>query len=88
MNEELMLSALERAGAVARQLVKNGATLRGISVHDGRPVIRIQRCGYSDRLIESGVAFYQNFGCGPSGPYKQGAFMVDGCKVVWSESLH
>ncbi|MBK5072541.1 hypothetical protein [Limnobaculum xujianqingii] len=88
MSETDYLNVLTRVYYAIKELRSHGVTIRTILFNGGKPTIRITRCAYCDRQIENGTALYQSFGCGPCGHYKQGVFMLDGCKVVWSESLH
>lgn len=84
----LLVSALYRTEAVVIALQARGVEVKGVVVREGQPVIRIQRHAMCEFLLTSGKASYIEFGQGNSGKYKQGMFIQDGCKVVWSESLH
>lgn len=83
-----LVSALYRTEAVVIALQARGVEVKGVVVREGQPVIRIQRHAMCEFLLTSGKASYIEFGQGNSGKYKQGMFIQDGCKVVWSESLH
>ncbi|WP_314140378.1 hypothetical protein [Buttiauxella noackiae] len=84
----LLVSALYRTEAVVIALQARGVEVKGVVVREGQPVIRIQRHAMCEFLLTSGKASYIEFGQGNSGKYKQGIFIQDGCKVVWSESIH
>lgn len=84
----LLVSALYRTEAVVIALQARGVEVKGVVVREGQPVIRIQRHAMCEYLLTSGKASYIEFGQGNSGKYKQGIFIQDGCKVVWSESIH
>lgn len=84
----LLVSALYRTEAVVIALQARGVEVKGVVVREGQPVIRIQRHAMCEFLLTSGKASYIEFGQGNSGRYKQGIFIQDGCKVVWSESIH
>lgn len=83
-----LISAMVRAESVILSLSARGITVQSIMFHGGNPVIRINRHAYCDQLTRSGKASYLHFGNGRQGEFKQGVFVQDGCRVIWSESLH
>ncbi|WPU22596.1 hypothetical protein RI049_21610 [Cedecea neteri] len=83
-----LVSALYRTEAVVVDLQARGVEVKGVVVREGQPVIRIQRHTMCDYLLTSGKASYIEYGQGKSGKYRQGVFVQDGCRVVWSESIH
>ncbi|HGW3963115.1 TPA: hypothetical protein ACNIC3_002668 [Citrobacter freundii] len=87
-SDNTLVSALYRTEAVVVSLQARGVEVKGIVVREGQPVIRIQRHSFCEHLLKTGKACYIEFGQGKSGKYKQGVFIQDGCKVVWSESIH
>ncbi|PVY74762.1 hypothetical protein C7330_4076 [Pectobacterium versatile] len=64
------------------------AIVQSVMMCGKQPVIRIARNSHCTKLIESGKATYNKFGCGDAGPYRQGVFEQHGCRIIWSESLH
>lgn len=87
-SDNTLVSALYRTEAVVVSLQARGVEVKGIVVREGQPVIRIQRHAMCDYLLTSGKASYIEYGQGKSGKYRQGFFIQDGCRVVWSESIH
>lgn len=83
-----IVSGVYRAECLVSSLVALGADVVSVSVRGGMPVVRINRNAFADKLIEDGKASYIWLGCGTRGKYKQGVYIQDGCKVVWSESIH
>ncbi|MCX8962167.1 hypothetical protein EHW64_13750 [Erwinia psidii] len=83
-----LLTTLNRVEQVVQSLGQRGITVNSVSLLNGRPVIRIQRNGFCERLIREGKAAYVETGHNAGGQFKQGYFMQGGCRVVWSESLH
>ncbi|ECC6010251.1 hypothetical protein C6Z16_21275 [Salmonella enterica] len=91
-NPELLtqsiVSGVCRAECLVSSLVACGADVLSVSIRGGLLVIRINRNAFTDALISNGKASYVWLGNGSRGKYKQGVFIQDGCKVVWSESIH
>ncbi|HBZ9863941.1 TPA: hypothetical protein MND73_000636 [Salmonella enterica subsp. houtenae] len=85
---QAIVSGVYRAECLVSSLVARGADVVSVSVRCGMPVVRINRNSFTTHLIENGKASYVWVGCGTRGKYKQGVYMQDGCKVVWSESIH
>ncbi|EBR5098929.1 hypothetical protein B2O45_01735 [Salmonella enterica] len=83
-----IVSGVYRAECLVSSLVARGADVVSVSVRGGLPVIHINRSAFTEHLISNGKAAYVFWGCGSRGKYKQGVFIQDGCKVVWSESIH
>lgn len=83
-----LLKAMDSACDVIVTLNAHNVAVKTVTLVGSRPVIRVERCGYCDALIHEGRAAYLEFGCGMSGKYRQGQYLVGGCKVIWSESLH
>lgn len=83
-----LLKAMGDASNVIASLSAHSVAVKTVTLVGSRPVIRVERCGYCDALIHEGRAAYLEFGCGVSGKYRQGQYLVGGCKVIWSESLH
>ncbi|HCB2353196.1 TPA: hypothetical protein MYR53_002184 [Escherichia coli] len=83
-----LVSALYRTEAVVISLQARGVQVKGVVVREGQPVIRIRRHAICDHLLTNGKACYIEYGQGRSGRYRQGVFIQDGCRVVWSESIH
>ncbi|TQS89324.1 MULTISPECIES: hypothetical protein [Limnobaculum] len=88
LSNEALISAVIRMKLVMESLSENGVTIKNVMLNGGSPVIRVARCSYCDQMVRDGRAQFVSFGCGPCGHFKQGIFILDGCKVVWSESLH
>jgi len=65
-----------------------GATIQSVMILGSKPVIRIARTGFCNKLIENGSASYLQVGHDKHGRYRQGFFERYGCRIVWSESLH
>lgn len=85
---QAIVSGVYRAECLVSSLVARGADVVSVSVRGGMPVVRINRNSFTAHLIDNGKASYVWLGCGTRGKYKQGVYMQDGCKVVWSESIH
>lgn len=85
---QAIVSGVYRAECLVSSLVARGADVVSVSVRGGMPVVRINRNSFTTHLIENGKASYVWVGCGTRGKYKQGVYIQDGCKVVWSESIH
>ncbi|EGG3068933.1 hypothetical protein MOR33_003149 [Salmonella enterica] len=85
---QAIVSGVYRAECLVSSLVARGADVVSVSVRGGMPVVRINRNSFTTHLIENGKASYVWVGCGIRGKYKQGVYIQDGCKVVWSESIH
>ncbi|EBP4585885.1 hypothetical protein VH79_22285 [Salmonella enterica] len=85
---QAIVSGVYRAECLVSSLVARGADVVSVSVRGGMPVVRINRNSFTAHLIDNGKASYVWVGCGTRGKYKQGVYMQDGCKVVWSESIH
>lgn len=85
---QAIVSGVYRAECLVSSLVARGADVVSVSVRGGMPVVRINRNSFTTHLIDNGKASYVYLGCGARGKYKQGVYIQDGCKVVWSESIH
>ncbi|HGG5305791.1 TPA: hypothetical protein ACJGY0_002631 [Salmonella enterica subsp. enterica serovar Mississippi] len=85
---QAIVSGVYRAESLVSSLVARGADVVSVSVRGGMPVVRINRNSFTAHLIDNGKASYVWLGCGTRGKYKQGVYIQDGCKVVWSESIH
>ncbi|EDQ2965887.1 hypothetical protein C3O00_001742 [Salmonella enterica subsp. enterica serovar Mountpleasant] len=85
---QAIVSGVYRVECLVSSLVARGADVVSVSVRGGMPVVRIHRNSFTTHLIENGKASYVWVGCGTRGKYKQGVYIQDGCKVVWSESIH
>lgn len=83
-----LISAMVRAETVIISLTARGITVQSIMFHGGKPVIRINRHAYCEHMARTGKASYLHFGNSRQGDFKQGVFVQDGCRVIWSESLH
>ncbi|EJW4857449.1 hypothetical protein OCD12_000144 [Salmonella enterica] len=83
-----IVSGVYRAECLVSSLVARGADVVRVSVRGGMPVIHINCSAFTEHLIRTGKAAYVFWGNGSRGKYKQGVFIQDGCKVVWSESIH
>lgn len=88
MLTQSIVSGVYRAECLVSSLVARGADVVSVSVRGGMPVVRINRNSFTAHLIDNGKASYVWLGCGTRGKYKQGVYIQDGCKVVWSESIH
>lgn len=88
MLTQSIVSGVCRAECLVSSLVACGADVLSVSIRGGLLVIRINRNAFTDALISNGKVSYVWLGCGTRGKYKQGVYMQDGCKVVWSESIH
>ncbi|EDQ7908795.1 hypothetical protein CFL29_004028 [Salmonella enterica] len=88
MLTQSIVSGVYRAECLVPSLVARGADVLSVSIRGGLLVIRINRNAFTDALISDGKASYVWTGNGSRGKYKQGVFIQDGCKVVWSESIH
>ncbi|EOZ4638880.1 hypothetical protein ACQRKX_001827 [Enterobacter cloacae] len=80
--------SMEKASMVIKALSAERIEVHGVSLIGGKPVIRVKPCAFCERMVHEGKAFYLEFGANAYGRYRQGQYMVNGCKVVWSESLH
>ncbi|EBK5482839.1 hypothetical protein DO404_02155 [Salmonella enterica] len=88
MLTQSIVSGVYRAECLVSSLVARGADVVSVSVRGGMPVVRVNRNSFTAHLIDNGKAAYVFWGNGSRGKYKQGVFIQDGCKVVWSESIH
>ncbi|ENZ9956178.1 hypothetical protein ACFLJF_001650 [Salmonella enterica] len=88
MLTQSIVSGVYRAECLVSSLVARGADVVSVSVRGGMPVVRVNRNSFTAHLIDNGKASYVWLGNGSRGKYKQGVFIQDGCKVVWSESIH
>ncbi|EBT4616283.1 hypothetical protein CIH63_22585 [Salmonella enterica] len=88
MLTQSIVSGVYRAECLVSSLVARGADVVSVSVRGGMPVVRVNRNSFTAHLIDNGKASYVWLGNGSRGEYKQGVFIQDGCKVVWSESIH
>ncbi|EIR3453847.1 hypothetical protein LWV97_001888 [Salmonella enterica] len=88
MLTQSIVSGVYRAECLVSSLVACGADVLSVSIRGGLLVIRINRNAFTDALISNGKASYVWLGNVSRGKYKQGVFIQDGCKVVWSESIH
>lgn len=88
MLTQSIVSGVYRAECLVSSLVARGADVVSVSVRGGMPVVRINRNSFTAHLIDNGKASYVWLGCGTRGKYKQGVYIQDGCKIVWSESIH
>lgn len=88
MLTQSIVSGVYRAECLVSSLVACGADVLSVSIRGGLLVIRINRNAFTDALISNGKASYVWLGNGSRGKYKQGVYIQDGCKVVWSESIH
>ncbi|EAW1161819.1 hypothetical protein OTE80_001226 [Salmonella enterica] len=88
MLTQSIVSGVYRAECLVSSLVACGADVVSVSVRGGMPVVRVNRNSFTAHLIDNGKASYVWLGNGSRGKYKQGVFIQDGCKVVWSESIH
>jgi len=79
---------MQKASEVINALSAERIEVRGVSLIGRQPVIRVKPCAFCERMVHEGKAFYLEFGANAHGRYRQGQYMVNGCKVVWSESLH
>lgn len=84
----MLVAAMARVELVILSLTAKGITVQGVALHGSKPVIRVSRHAFFEKMIRDGKASYQTFGCSNNGKYKQGVFIKDECRVVWSESLH
>ncbi|MGQ3662044.1 hypothetical protein [Citrobacter braakii] len=82
------ITAMEKASLVIKALSAERIDVRGVTLVSNTPVIRVTPCAFCERMVHQGKAFYLEFGANAHGRYRQGQYMVNGCKVVWSESLH
>ncbi|EDS7790963.1 hypothetical protein GN576_001622 [Salmonella enterica] len=88
MLTQSIVSGVYRAECLVSSLVARGADVVSVSVRGGMPVVRVNRNSFTAHLIDNGKASYVWVGNSSRGKYKQGVFIQDGCKVVWSESIH
>lgn len=88
MLTQSIVSGVYRAECLVSSLVACGADVVSVSVRGGMPVVRVNRNSFTAHLIDNGKASYVWLGNGSRGKYKQGVYIQDGCKVVWSESIH
>lgn len=87
VNDSVM-SALLRAETVILFLTAQGVSVKAVSLRNGQPVIRIARHAWCDRMARAGKARYDHTGHDHKGRFRQGIYTEDGCRVVWSESIH
>lgn len=85
-----VLSALQRAERVIHSLAAKGVTIKSILLHQGHPVIRVQPHVFCEQMVAEGKGCYVNDNTQPrlGAKFRQGVFIENGCKVVWSASLH
>lgn len=86
----LMLDAILKVARAIEALTESGFTVISVELNSpARPTIRIQTCGRCTRLIERNEAVYYSFGQRDHlGPYREGQFMLGGCRIVWTEFGH
>ncbi|MEN3258646.1 hypothetical protein AAH678_07560 [Sodalis endosymbiont of Spalangia cameroni] len=83
-----LIAAMTQAGAVIHYLTIRGVSVKGVILHDCKPIIRIEHHPLCEQLLKKGQADYITVGKNARGGFKQGVFMKGGCKVIWSASLH
>ena len=62
-------------------------TVQSVMIVGSKPVIRITRNRHCILMIAQGKACYNYIGRCSTGRFRQGIFLLHGCRVVWSESL-
>lgn len=86
-NTQLMES-LHNVENALMALSARGMEATSVSLLNGRPVIRIARHGSCEQMVALGQASYVSVGTNTAGQFRQGYFIQNGCRVIWSESLH
>ncbi|HBO0721815.1 TPA: hypothetical protein MPJ72_001787 [Enterobacter asburiae] len=84
-----IISALLRAETLVMYLSAQGVKVKGVSLRNTQPVIRIVRHAWCERMKKEGLARFDITGNDRHGRFRQGVYQDEsGCRVVWSESLH
>lgn len=84
-----VISALLRAETLVMYLSAQGVKVKGITLRNAQPVIRISWHGWCEKMKRAGQAHYSQHGHGVHGRFRQGVYQDEsGCRVVWSESIH
>ncbi|QYM95033.1 hypothetical protein FGI04_03195 [Dickeya ananatis] len=79
------LSNVQEAMVLLRAM---NATVQSVMIKGNKPVIRIARNVHCETMINSGEARYVLVGHASNGHFRQGEFERNGCRIIWSESLH
>ena len=83
-----VISALLRAETLVMYLTAQGVKVKGITLRNAQPVIRISWHGWCEKMKRAGHAHYSQYGHDAHGRFRQGVYTDEsGCRVVWSESL-
>lgn len=88
LKNNVLVELIQSASLAIQALSAEGVAVKSVTLASNKPVIRVKPCGYCEKQIKSGHAVYLEFGCSMEGRYRQGHFYTNGCKVIWSESLH
>ncbi|MGK3122878.1 hypothetical protein ACCY16_01985 [Candidatus Pantoea formicae] len=84
-----LISALVRAETLVMYLTAQGVKVKGVTLRNAQPVIRITRHGWCEKMMRAGLAHYSQQSHDAHGRFRQGVYTDEsGCRVVWSESLH
>ncbi|MGL9775002.1 MAG: hypothetical protein ACR5LG_16340 [Sodalis sp. (in: enterobacteria)] len=78
-----LIAAMTQAEAVIPYL-----TIKGVILHDCKPVICIEHYTRCEQLLKKGQVDYITVGKNVRGGFKQGVFMKNGCRVILSASLY
>lgn len=84
-----VISALLRAETLVMYLTAQGVKVKGISLRNSQPIIRISWHGWCEKMKRTGQAHYIQHGHDAHGRFRQGVYTHEsGCRIIWSESLH
>lgn len=88
-NAVLQAATLKVAAAIEK-LSQRGMAVVSVELDTpSRPTIRIQTSAKCQQMIAAQQAVYYSFGQSSHfGPYREGQFMLDGCRIVWMEFGH
>ncbi|MGL9772944.1 MAG: hypothetical protein ACR5LG_00685 [Sodalis sp. (in: enterobacteria)] len=73
---------MTQAEAVIQYLTIKSASVKGVILHDCKPVIRIEHHTLCEQLLKKGQADYIPVGKNARSGFKQGVFMKNGCAAI------
>ncbi|WP_447880398.1 hypothetical protein [Serratia fonticola] len=85
-NQNISLMLL-KAGPVVESMTQHGITIQNVIIRSGKVVVNIVKNPICEQWIADGKANYINLQSGKNCG-RQGAFEINDCRIVWSESLH
>ncbi|MGL9774950.1 MAG: hypothetical protein ACR5LG_15920 [Sodalis sp. (in: enterobacteria)] len=83
-----LIAAMTRAEVVIQYLTIKVVSVKGVILHDCKPVICIKHYTLCEQLLKKGQADYITVSKNARGGFKQVVFMKNRYKVIWSASLY